>query len=229
MNDTLAKVLTGISIALVLALAVPLGLMTAAIVRGESPRQLAEKAAVTAEAEETDAQPESSAKPLTVGEEFGVKPQVEPDPMLPSEAEAESEPPEDELETPEEAPESEPSPAQNAAAPSRRTRVKSANPDKAAAPVPAEPSQPESGSTPDETEDEADSLTEVFKGLPYSSYEQYERAVVQPEISADAQYAPPMFGKWDDYEPVGKRTASDATVGKSSASTDSAGKNRPMQ
>ncbi len=117
MNGLLTKILVGVSLAAIIALAVPLGLMTATIIRGESPRQLAKNAKViytvgTADkTEQDDAQPEPEAEPaepvqpMTVGEQLGFKPQVQPDPQLDTVPEAEVEV------TPEPAPEPEPAPS----------------------------------------------------------------------------------------------------------------------
>ena len=92
-----SKILIVLSLLVIAALAVPLGLMTAAILRGESPRQLAEKEQLAEGLPDEEQQPDVSEpasgqslpypKPV-VPPDPGPAPQTEPEP----EAEAESEP-----------------------------------------------------------------------------------------------------------------------------------------
>ena len=92
-----SKILIVLSLLVIAALAVPLGLMTAAILRGESPRQLAEKEQLAEVLPDEEQQPDVSEpasgqslpypKPV-VPPDPGPAPQTEPEP----EAEAESEP-----------------------------------------------------------------------------------------------------------------------------------------
>ena len=92
-----SKILIVLSLLVIAALAVPLGLMTAAILRGESPRQLAEKEQLAEGLPDEEQQPDVSEpasgqslpypKPV-VPPDPGPAPQSEPEP----EAEAESEP-----------------------------------------------------------------------------------------------------------------------------------------
>lgn len=86
MNGTLSKVLVGVSLAVMIALAVPLSLMTAAIIQGESPRQLAEHARMSeneAQSENNTGEPEQ-----LLGEgDLYQKPEVSPDPGAASAAE----------------------------------------------------------------------------------------------------------------------------------------------
>ena len=92
-----SKILIVLSLLVIAALAVPLGLMTAAILRGESPRQLAEKEQLAEGLPDEEQQPDVSEpasgqslpypKPV-VPPDAGPAPQTEPEP----EAEAESEP-----------------------------------------------------------------------------------------------------------------------------------------
>lgn len=92
-----SKILIVLSLLVIAALAVPLGLMTAAILRGESPRQLAEKEQLAEglpdEEQQTDVSEPASGQSLpypkpVVPPDPGPAPQSEPEP----EAEAESEP-----------------------------------------------------------------------------------------------------------------------------------------
>ena len=92
-----SKILIVLSLLVIAALAVPLGLMTAAILRGESPRQLAEKEQLAEglpdEEQQTDVSEPASGQSLpypkpVVPPDPGPAPQTEPEP----EAEAESEP-----------------------------------------------------------------------------------------------------------------------------------------
>lgn len=92
-----SKILIVLSLLVIAALAVPLGLMTAAILRGESPRQLAEKEQLAEGLPDEEQQPDVSEpasgqslpypKPV-VPPDPGPAPQTEPEP----EAAAEPEP-----------------------------------------------------------------------------------------------------------------------------------------
>lgn len=92
------KILIGLSLAVVVMLAVPLGLMAASVIRGDSPKQLAEKERLG----ELDTEP--GGEDSTQAD--GLKPVVQPDPgpMPPPPVLAEAEPEEDAAE-PETAPE----------------------------------------------------------------------------------------------------------------------------
>lgn len=68
------KILVGLSLAVIVMLAVPLGLMTASVIRGESPKQLAEKE----QPGELEADPGSEDGSDTQLD--SLKPEVEPDP-----------------------------------------------------------------------------------------------------------------------------------------------------
>ena len=91
------KILVGLSLAVIVMLAVPLGLMAASVVRGESPKQLAEKEQLGEldPGSEDDPQAEDVLKPVV---------QPDPGPMPPPPVLAEAEPAE-------EAAEPEPAPA----------------------------------------------------------------------------------------------------------------------
>ncbi|MCI8438749.1 MAG: hypothetical protein HFF73_04445 [Oscillospiraceae bacterium] len=91
------KILVGLSLAVIVMLAVPLGLMAASVVRGESPKQLAEKEQLGEldPGSEDDTQAEDVLKPVV---------QPDPGPMPPPPVLAEAEPAE-------EAAEPEPAPA----------------------------------------------------------------------------------------------------------------------
>ena len=94
------KILVGLSLAVIVMLAVPLGLMAASVVRGESPKQLAEKEQLGEldPGSEDDTQAEDVLKPVV---------QPDPGPMPPPPVLAEAEPAE-------EAAEPEPAPAKKA-------------------------------------------------------------------------------------------------------------------
>ena len=74
MKNIINKILVGVSLATTLALAIPVGFMTASVVRGESPRQVASREAVEDVAEEDPIENEPIQQPEDI------KPEVQPDP-----------------------------------------------------------------------------------------------------------------------------------------------------
>ena len=85
------KILIGLSLAVVVMLAVPLGLMAASVIRGESPKQLAEKEQLG------ELEDESASEDGSDAQTDALRPVVQPDPgpMPPPPVVAEAEPPED--------------------------------------------------------------------------------------------------------------------------------------
>lgn len=118
-----SKILIVLSLLVIAALAVPLGLMTAAILRGESPRQLAEKEQLAEGLPDEEQQPDVS-EPASGQSLPYPKPVVPPDPGPAPQAEPE--------------PEAEPEPAPAARS---STRKKKSNP-APKAPAAQEPAKP---------------------------------------------------------------------------------------
>lgn len=118
-----SKILIVLSLLVIAALAVPLGLMTAAILRGESPRQLAEKEQMAEGLPDEEQQPDVS-EPASGQSLPYPKPVVPPDPGPAPQAEPE--------------PEAEPEPAPAARS---STRKKKSNP-APKAPAAQEPAKP---------------------------------------------------------------------------------------
>ena len=85
-----SKILIVLSLLVIAALAVPLGLMTAAILRGESPRQLAEKEQMAEGLPDEEQQPDVS-EPASGQSLPYPKPVVPPDPGPAPQAEPEPE------------------------------------------------------------------------------------------------------------------------------------------
>jgi len=94
------KILIGLSLAVIVMLAVPLGLMAASVIRGESPKQLAEKEQLGELVAEPGGEDDSDTQL------DGLKPVVQPDPgpMPPPPVVAEAEPADDAPAEPEAAP-----------------------------------------------------------------------------------------------------------------------------
>lgn len=120
-----SKILIVLSLLVIAALAVPLGLMTAAILRGESPRQLAEKEQLAEGLPDEEQQPDVS-EPASGQSLPYPKPVVPPDPGPAPQTEPE----------PEAAAEPEPAPAARSS-----TRKKKSNP-APKAPAAQEPAKP---------------------------------------------------------------------------------------
>lgn len=118
-----SKILICLSLLVIAALAVPLGLMTAAILRGESPRQLAEKEQMAEGLPDEEQQPDVS-EPASGQSLPYPKPVVPPDPGPAPQAEPE--------------PEAEPEPAPAARS---STRKKKSNP-APKSPAAQEPAKP---------------------------------------------------------------------------------------
>ncbi len=118
-----SKILIVLSLLVIAALAVPLGLMTAAILRGESPRQLAEKEQMAEGLPDEEQQPDVS-EPASGQSLPYPKPVVPPDPGPAPQAETE--------------PEAEPEPAPAARS---STRKKKSNP-APKSPAAQEPAKP---------------------------------------------------------------------------------------
>ncbi|MCI9507727.1 MAG: hypothetical protein HFF62_14365 [Oscillospiraceae bacterium] len=118
-----SKILIVLSLLVIAALAVPLGLMTAAILRGESPRQLAEKEQMAEGLPDEEQQPDVS-EPASGQSLPYPKPVVPPDPGPAPQAEPE--------------PEAEPEPAPAARS---STRKKKSNP-APKSPAAQEPAKP---------------------------------------------------------------------------------------
>ena len=124
-----SKILIVLSLLVIAALAVPLGLMTAAILRGESPRQLAEKEQLAEGLPDEEQQPDVS-EPASGQSLPYPKPVVPPDPGPAPQAETEA--------GAEPEPEAEPEPAPAARS---STRKKKSNP-APKAPAAQEPAKP---------------------------------------------------------------------------------------